>query len=396
MLRLRHLIALLLLISTGCLKPAGIRYPGLPEADDGALHIINFDVGQADALLVIYRGKSLLIDCGSPLTSPLRASHRIPRRLDALLGKRHIDYFLITHYHQDHIGAPGRQRNQRHPSGIYSLIERDGVTIGTILDRGFWTVGKKGATQKKYEAAIQHWISSGVVERRRAMHPGDTIEMGRGMTLEVVTASSNGVLDRLNAMYPTFLTENPASENDYSIGLKLTLGDFEMFTAGDLSGYNLVRHFGPKTQSYNDIETRIAAQVGPVEVYRVNHHGSRNSTNPCFAEVLRPAVSIISTGKNTYGHPDIDVYRRLKSFGDVRITGGADDQVIDLIRDDIVGNDVEVLVDPEGKLYWVNGKAYTALSEEEERARPAQRLTCDESPDAAPDTYENLAGGSHD
>jgi len=36
----------------------------LEDFPDGALHVIAFDVGQADATLVIYKGKSLLIDCG--------------------------------------------------------------------------------------------------------------------------------------------------------------------------------------------------------------------------------------------------------------------------------------------------------------------------------------------
>ena len=96
------LLVLLCLALGGCLRPAGIRYPGLPNPSDGALHIINFNVDQADAMLIIYNGRTLLVDCGAPLGKPELTAQRIPRRLDALLGHRHIDYFVITHYHQDH------------------------------------------------------------------------------------------------------------------------------------------------------------------------------------------------------------------------------------------------------------------------------------------------------
>ena len=173
-----------------CLKPAGIRYPDLPTQDAGALHIIHFDVGQADATLVVYNNRSMLIDCGAPMADPLRASRRIPRRLDGLLGTRHIDYFMISHYHQDHFGAPGRRRNQRHPSGMFSLFERDGVTVGTVLDRGFWTADDKpGNSQKNYQREVRNWLATGTVSDRRVVKPGDQIDLG-GLPIQVIASNA--------------------------------------------------------------------------------------------------------------------------------------------------------------------------------------------------------------
>ncbi len=373
-----RLLVLLFLVS--CLKPAGIRYPGLPTMADGALQVIAFDVGQADALLVLYRGKSLLIDAGTSRNEPNKAVQRIPRRLDALLGKRHIDYFLISHYHRDHIGGPGNTSRNHRPTGLFALIEREGFTIGTLLDRGFWTLdSKKGDTERNYEHAIGEWLASGAVERRRQLRPGDSISLGDGLSIDVVTAAGNGQLDRLKALFPSLMTEYHPTENDYSLGLKITLGDFEMFTAGDLSGRNVLRQYGSNKESYNDMESRIAKEVGEVEVYRVDHHGSRFSSNACFLQVLAPMVSVISSGDNSYGHPDPEIYKRLKSYGDVRITGGADRRVRDVVQQDIVGDDVEVLVAPDGKRFWVNGKPYRSLSEEAERARPKFRAACDDT-----------------
>ncbi|MBI5508313.1 MAG: MBL fold metallo-hydrolase [Deltaproteobacteria bacterium] len=376
------LLVLGLVLGAGCPKKIGPRYTHLPQVRDGALRIIAFDVGQADATLVLYGGKSLLIDCGSPLKQPLAASQRIPPRLDELLPARHLDYLLITHYHQDHFGAPGRRKNAHEPSGVFSLIERDGLTIDTVVDRGFYSVTAKGASQLSYERSVQEWIASGVVGKRREVRAGDRLELGPGLDVRIVAAAANGYLDRMKALVPTWVEENPPSENDYSIAAKLVLGDFEMLVAGDLSGYNVLRQFGPKRSSYNDIESQIAGDVGAVEVYRANHHGSENSSNPCFTEVLHPLVTVFSSGDNRYGHPAVEVVKRLKSYGAVYITGGADPSVYSEVAAWIVGDDIDIIVAKDGRQFWVNGAAHQSQSDAEEAARPGARATC-RAPDPA-------------
>lgn len=373
------------LLLAACLKPAGVRYPELPTQQNGALHVIAFDVGQSDAMLLLHKNRSMLIDAGSTIYEPHRVANRVPRRLEALTGSRQLDYMVVTHYHADHFGRPGGdRRGVSRPTGLYALMEQEGITVETMVDRGFWNLhGDKGSTQRKYETYVQRWMQQGLVQKRRQVYPGDTLDMGPGLRVEVVTAMGNGQIDRLAAMFPSMMEEYAPTENDYSIGLKIEKGDFEMFTAGDLSGTNQLRRYGPIRQSYNDMESRIADDLGALEVYRVNHHGSAFSSNPCFVEVLHPLVSIISSGENTYGHPDPQVYTRLKSYGDVWITGGADPRVRDqLAAADIVGGDVEVLVAPDGEEFWVNGEAYPTLSDAEEAARPNARASCEDTLDS--------------
>ncbi|MEM6533381.1 MAG: MBL fold metallo-hydrolase [Myxococcota bacterium] len=371
-------LIVLILASVGC-APAGIDRPGLPTAKDGALHIVMFDVGQADATLIHYKGRAMLIDAGSGQYDRRMASRRIPPRLDAIVGDRRLDYFMISHYHQDHIGIPGGLRHNRIPAGIFGLVERGGVTIDTILDRGLFSLGEPPPVRGYFDAGVKRWMSIGAVQRRRILRPGDTIDMGDGLEVEVISVSGNGYLEKLRAEFPTMIENTPPSENDYSVGFIVRLGEFEFFSAGDLSGRSVLRKFGPNTQLYTDVESPMAELIGPVEVYRVNHHGSRYSTNPCFAQVLHPQVSVFSTGKNTYGHPDADVYDRLKGFGDVYITGGADKRIIDYVLDDVVRGDVEIVVTPEGERYWVNGKPYRSTTEATEQAREGYRARCESS-----------------
>ena len=70
--------------------------------------------------------------------------------------------------------------------------------------------------------------------------------------------------------------------------------------------------------------TVLAPRFGPVDVMLANHHGSRNSTNQYYVDVLSPTVAAISCGSNSYGHPDQAVLDRLTAVSDVYITGLCD------------------------------------------------------------------------
>ncbi|MNI68375.1 ComEC family competence protein [compost metagenome] len=50
-----------------------------------------------------------------------------------------------------------------------------------------------------------------------------------------------------------------------------------------------------------------------VDVLKVGHHGSKTSTSKPFIDAIKPKYSIISVGKNNYGHPDSGILQRLKN-----------------------------------------------------------------------------------
>jgi GMP synthase (glutamine-hydrolysing) A subunit len=157
---------------------------------------------------------------------------------------------------------------------------------------------------------------------------------------------------------------------DSSVALKFTCADFELFSGGDLTGETVERSFGLRREGYHDVESSTAPRVGDVEVYRADHHGSGHSSNPCLVSTLRPEVSIISSGENTYGHPDLRVVQALRPHGLVFITSGADARVRAEVAGEIVGGDVEVDVSADGRRYTVNGWGFRSKSETEEAASP--------------------------
>lgn len=48
-----------------------------------------------------------------------------------------------------------------------------------------------------------------------------------------------------------------------------------------------------------------------VDVLKVAHHGSKFSTQQEFLDILKPEVSVIQVGKNSYGHPTKEALERL-------------------------------------------------------------------------------------
>lgn len=54
---------------------------------------------------------------------------------------------------------------------------------------------------------------------------------------------------------------------------------------------------------------------GPVDVFKFPHHGARGSLHEGSLDQLSPLVSILSVGRNRYGHPSIEVIEALESRG---------------------------------------------------------------------------------
>jgi beta-lactamase superfamily II metal-dependent hydrolase len=368
------ILTALLLAACAHARPQALE--SLTPAPPDALRIMLIDIGQADATLVVFRGKVLLIDAGVAQGGHEEGAHHIAQRLEELTGKRHVDVFVASHFHTDHLGSMSARKSKHEVTGLFALIEREGVTVDTMLDRGSWSLSKPPRVMETYENAVTTWLRTGQVKERKVAHAGDHVALAPELDTMVVGASGSGQLDRLRALFPNWVDSYPPSENDYSIELKVTLGNFEFVTGGDLSGRNLLREFGPNRLSYNDMESPLAATIGAVEIYHVHHHGSANSSNGCFVQVLAPQVSVISSGKNSYGHPDPQIYERLKMYGDVYIAGGADEKVRAMMVPDIVSGDIDIVVAPNGASFKVNGQQYTSRSEAEEHASPDYRAGC--------------------
>jgi len=95
-------------------------------------------------------------------------------------------------------------------------------------------------------------------------------------------------------------------ENELSTGIRISYGEFDYYTGGDIGGLDGFGQNDPKS-----METITAPVIGPVDVAVLNHHGNRGSMNTFFVSTLRPSVWIQPTW--SADHPGSDVLRRLIS-----------------------------------------------------------------------------------
>src|SRR5215207_4805596 len=264
--------------------------------------------------------------------------------IESVLGCKSLDYVLISHFHLDHIGYVGY-------GGLWHLVEMQEFTVGTTLVRDYGNyLGDTSGTFTNWKTYLE---SDGqtTLHPVTAMEGTSQVNLGAGVTFNIVAANGNGALIAGNYSDDS----NPPSENDYSIGAVLSYGNFDEWIGGDLSGHYEVGDFG---YTYHDIELSAAPEVGDVDVYKANHHGSSHSSSATFINQIDPEVSIVTTGNgNNYGHPAQSTMDRLLATSTVYMTERGDTHTN--IGSAIVAGNI-VIKTSNGSTYTVNGTPFLA------------------------------------
>ncbi len=327
----------------------------------GELNVYWFDVDQGDAQLIVGpTGRTMLIDLGETAfnskgtgTNATAVAAQIRNICGTGSAPVHLDYVMASHHHLDHIGYPGNPTDtQAYGNGIYQLLTPTstgglGFTVGQVLDHdgGTWTdangngtcdigtstapapevawhnVGTTSQTARRWIC----WLHGPANQPDRAAIDGKvvtlansgtwpTLDLGGGASAAIVEANAKGVMQAdgttpVSGDHSTAAT--PPSENDFSIGLRVTYGQYAYATAGDSDGEYATSANG---YTYNDIESLLVSKMGKVETLRANHHGSGHSSSNRYVNALDPQMTVISCGSNSYGHPanrTLDAYRSI-------------------------------------------------------------------------------------
>jgi beta-lactamase superfamily II metal-dependent hydrolase len=318
-----------LILAMGCGSPATEGCGG-GGWRPGWLEIHHLALGQADATLMVGpTGRTLLVDAGEVRWDDDAGARTTAAHLREMLGCAHLDQVLLTHFHVDHVGYPGK-------GGLWRLVEGEGFTVGKLLHRDTDAFrGDSGGT-------IDRWRDYLAGPGRR-LHPEvaregrGQLELGPGVDVRVVAVDGHGVLRAGDYRQD----RAPPNENDYSVAAVLRFGAFDYFIGGDLSGEWSASPFG---YAYHDVETAVARGLPDVDVYRVDHHGSDHSSNPTLLAQLDPEVSIVSVGEgNPFGHPRPETVTRLAATGVLYLTQHG-----------------HVIVRTDGRTYTVAGDSFVA------------------------------------
>ena len=278
-----------------CLCLMAVVWSAETRASTKALQVYFVDVegGQA-TLFVTPAGQSLLIDTGWPDNQGRDAGRIVAAAKQAGITK--IDYVLITHFHEDHVG------------GVPQLVER--IPVGTFIDHGENRESTDAST-------VQNWNAyQKVMARGKFKHivakPGDLLPI-RGMSAMVISSDGNLIDKPLpgagqqNA-YCKNAEQYPAdqTENSRSVGTLITFGKVRILDLGDLT---------------RDKEMQLMCPVnklGKIDIYIVSHHGWYQSSSAPFVHGIAPRVAIMDNGAKKGGTPSVwDVIEKSPGLEDL-------------------------------------------------------------------------------
>ena len=241
----------------------------------GQLKVTMVDVGQGDGLYIrTPGGRHYFVDGGSSDVSNV-GTYRLEPFLESQ-GVGTLDYVLISHGDKDHLnGIEEMLANQRYGIRIDTLV----LPEKQVLDD---TLRKLAGTAKENGTRVV-MIRSGKCLKEESK---ETKKEDFTLTCLAPVADSGG-----------------ETGNAASMVLALRYGAFDMLFTGDLEGMGEERLIETKT-------------LYDIDVLKVAHHGSKNSTSETFLQWTTPEIAFISAGKdNSYGHPHEETIQRLEKIG---------------------------------------------------------------------------------
>ena len=358
----------------------------LPAWEEGVMdiHFINSTTGES-VFVIMPDGTQLLIDAASstvatnsnsnttntgirsrwdPTKTNTRGSQIIAdyiRKCMEWTGNNQIDYFVTTHYDNDHIGGYTTSLPFSKNSETYRIIGAaeilDEFQVGKFMDRGYPDYNYPHAT-KHYKDNVQNYIKA---VKWHVANKGLNAEIFKsGVSTQIVPKTDKykvkiqnisvngevwtGVGTNVDYTFPTLSeivcanppeasnTDNCPPENACSCVMKISYGSFDYFAGGDLQ-YNGKSYF-----PWKNIELPCAQIAGRVEVMKANHHGVTNTNQAdalkahdpqnivvCSWVDCHPRTNVLNTMINTL--PNVDVH--ITNFWKGERPSGTDDKVTD-------------------------------------------------------------------
>lgn len=215
--------------------------------------VVMFEVGEADCHLIKYpyNKNTILIDTGK---NEYKIKNEVIPYLKSI-GIKKIDYLIITHGDEDHIG------------GSITLINNFQVK-NVILNKGTFTDLEKELIKNLNKKKIPYQININKIN------------------------ISNHIIYLLN-------NTKYNNENDNSIITYFTYQKYKFLYMGDAS----ITTEDNLLENYN---------LNNISILKVGHHGSNTSSSKDFISQINSSISLISVGKNNiYHHPNKEVINNL-------------------------------------------------------------------------------------
>ena len=235
------------------------------------IYFIDVEGGQA-TLFVTPSGESMLIDTGYPGNGDRDITRILAMMKQAGLTK--LDYLLITHYHNDHVGNAG------------AIASR--IPVGMFIDHG-----DTAETSADAKTLYETYAKARATGRHLLAKPGDKVPI-RDLDVTIVSAGGKS-LTRTGPAPPNplcagFTAKDPdTGENAQSVGSVIAFGRFRMLDLGDLT--------------WNKEHELVCPSnlIGPIDLYLTTHHGLSQSGPQVIVHTLKPRVAIMNNGSKKGG-----------------------------------------------------------------------------------------------
>jgi len=214
------------------------------------------NVGQGDSTLLNFENKvQVLIDAGPSAAVLSDLSKNLP------FYDRYIDLVILSHPEKDHF------------YGLFAVL--DSYNVGAFIFNGVF----KGKLFDKLISKIKHKKIPIIVLKQN-----DRIIYGE---------------NQFKVLWPKDI--QGLSPNESSLVLKFVNPKMKILFAGDISSKT-----EQKISDLFDVKS---------DVLKAAHHGSKYSSCQTFLDKVMPKISVISVGKNTYGHPSKEIISRMRNLG---------------------------------------------------------------------------------
>lgn len=229
------------------------------NAPGGNPEVYFLDVGQGDSELVVLPDNVKVLIDGGP-------DKKILGNVSSAFSyfNRHIDLAIMTHAQLDHFG------------GLIEILKR--YQVGAFVWSG---IGNDTASFAELEKVLKENKVPQII-----LAEGDRIKY------------KNNIFEIL---YPSGSLSSAKDLNDAALVIKFSSDKGKILFTADI---------GKKIEEYLARKYDLRA-----DILKVGHHGSKYSSMENFLKEVRPKISVIEVGKNSYGHPTKDVLARLSDIG---------------------------------------------------------------------------------
>jgi competence protein ComEC len=245
--------------------------------------VVACDVGQGDGVLIQQGFVQVVVDGGPDYEAMSACLSRYMPFWD-----RTVELVINSHPQLDHFG------------GLRGVF--DDYLVGKLL------VSETAASSDSFLEWVEQVRESGA----EVVEAYEGVQLGTGdITWDVLwppdltdTFAWEGLLSEDDEVILGVVSdESPQDVNEVSVVAQMRYGELDILFTGDI---------GMETEE----ELVQGGRLTDIEVLKVAHHGSKNSSSEMMLDIVKPEIGLIQvSNSNSYGHPHDQVIQKLKERG---------------------------------------------------------------------------------